>query len=191
MRWVRAAIAVASLIGPLVCGSATALADDGLATRLTVRTDQITVNGEPVIVHARLTDAGGAPIAGQLLRLVVPVRFMGATRNEIAGEGTTDETGRATIRFAPSRTGSMTASVTFWGGGGYAPAEAPLTFDVVRPVVGYEPAPVGLQAPWARAALIPLPFIAVWLTYLFVLRLVVRVRRAGAGSSPPARAADA
>ncbi len=173
------ALGLTTLAAPAAAGEAT-------PTALTVRADTTTVDGDPVVVHATLTDAQGSPVAGALLRLVVPVAFMGTTKNEIVGEGTTDERGRATIRFAPAQTGTLTATVSFWGTDRYAPSDASLTVDVLRPVIVYRPEPVGLQAPWARAKLILVPFLGVWLTYAAVLWLLVRLRRSGA--RPLARA---
>lgn len=191
MRRLFAASMVALALGLVVVGTAApALAGQDVPTTLTVRANSTTVDGQPVVIHVQLTDASGQPLAGRLLRLVVPVEFMGATKNEIVGEGTTNDAGKAAIRFAPSQTGTVAATVSFWGAQGYAPSDAAVTFEVVRPVVTYDPAPVGLQAPWARAALIPLPFLAVWLTYAVVLWFVVRMRRAGEGSEPSERTAE-
>lgn len=185
MRRALAATAVALALGlPL---AAPAAAADATPTTLAVRTESATIDGEPAIVHATLTDARGEPVTGALLRLVVPVAFMGVTRNEIVGEGTTDDRGRAAIRFAPAQTGTLTATVSFWGTDRYAPSDASLTFQVIRPVVGYRPEPVGLQAPWARARLILIPFLGVWVTYAAVLWLLVRLRRAGDGVGSVAR----
>jgi hypothetical protein len=188
---VRRAIAASAVALAFGLGLAVpAGAADATPTRLTVRADATTVDGEPVMVHASLTDAAGHPVAGALLRLVVPVEFMGATRNEIVGEGTTDERGRASIPFAPAQAGAVTATVSFWGTDRYAPSDAPLAFDVVRPVIVYRPQPVGLQAPWARARLILVPFLGVWLTYAVVLGFLVRLRRAGEAAGHLARAGE-
>ena len=191
MRRLLAASMVVLALGLMLAGTAApALAGQGVPTSLEVRADSTTVDGQPVVIHVILTDADGDPVAGELLRLIVPVEFMGATKNEIVGEGTTNDAGNAAIRFAPSQTGTVAATVSFWGAQGYAPSDAAVTFEVARPVVTYDPAPVGLQAPWARAALIPLPFLAVWLTYAVVLWFAVRLRRAGEGSEPSERTAE-
>lgn len=83
----------------------------------------------------------------------------------------------------------MQATVAFWGAHGYAPSEAAVPFDVSKPVGVYRLEPAGLQAPWARSYLIPLPFVGVWLTYLLVLRLAAHMRRIGGLAQPPERAA--
>ena len=191
MRRLLAASMVVLALGLMLAGTAApALAGQGVPTSLEVRADSTTVDGRPVVLRVELTDTSGDPIAGQLLRLVVPVEFMGATKNEIVGEGTTNDVGEAEIRFAPSQTGSAEATVSFWGARGLAPSDAAVTFEVARPAVTYDPEPVGLQAPWARAALIPLPFLAVWFTYAVVVWFAVRMRRAGRGSEPSERTAE-
>jgi hypothetical protein len=190
MRRLLAGSLLAFTTAFVAVGAAPAFAADDVPTTLTVRADSTTVDGQPVVIRVELTDVTGRPLGGQTLRLVVPVEFMGATKNEIVGEGTTNAAGKAAIRFAPSQTGTVAATVSFWGAAGYAASDTPVTFEVVRPVVTYEPAPVGLQAPWARAALIPIPFVVVWLTYALVLWLVVRMRRAGQGSEPSERTAE-
>jgi hypothetical protein len=189
-RLLATSIGVTALVVGLAGTAAPAFAGQDVATTLAVRGDVAPVNGQPVVLRVSLTDPSGDPVVGQLLRLVVPVGFMGTTKNEIVGEGTTNERGVAAIRFAPSQPGTTQATVSFWGAQGYAPSDTNVTLEVVRPVVAYDPTPAGLQAPWARAALIPIPFVAVWLTYLFVLWFVVRLRRAGGGTAPSERTAE-
>jgi hypothetical protein len=156
-----------------------------VATTIVIDQGTVTVNGQPVEIHLRMRDVSGRPVPGALVRLFVPVAFMGETKNEIVGEGTTGEDGRAVIRFAPAQIGQIEGTLSFWGSTGYAPSEAPVSFDIQQPVFTYDPTPVGLQAWWARSYLILVPFAVTWMVYLLLLWLVVRVRRAGAAASAP------
>jgi hypothetical protein len=166
-------------------GIAPAHAADDVATTIVVDQGIVTVNGQPVELHLHVRDASGRPVSGALVRLFVPVGFMGETKNEIVGEGTTNEAGGALIRFAPAQTGQVEGTLVFWGSTGYAPSEATVSFDIQRPAYTYDPAPMGLQAWWARSYLILVPFAVIWSIYLLLLWLVVRVRRAGAAASAP------
>lgn len=148
-------------------------------TTITVRSDSVTVNGAPVDVSVKVIDPEGRPVSGALLRLIVPVEFMGETRDEIVGEATTDDAGEAVLRFAPAQIGRIEGTVAFWGAHGYAPSSATVAFDVKRPATAYEALPVGLQARWARSYMILVPVVSVWITYVLVLWLTVRIRRAG------------
>jgi hypothetical protein len=175
----RRAIALAAFGLVLAAGIAPANAAD-LPTKVVVDQSKVTVNGEPVDIRVHVVDANGQPVHGALVRLTVPVVFMGDTKNEIVGEGTTNDAGRAVIRYAPAQTGRFEATVTFWGSHGFKPSETPVTLDVQQAVYAYSPPPPGLQAWWARSYLILVPFFAIWSIYLMLLWLVVRVRRAGA-----------
>ena len=156
-----------------------------VATTIVVDHATVTVNGQPVELHVRVRDAAGRPVSGALVRLFVPVEFMGATKNEIVGEGTTNDAGRAVIRFAPAQTGQVEGTLAFWGSTGYAASETTVSFDIQQAASTYVPTTVGLQAWWARSSLILVPFAAAWFVYLLLLWLVVRVRRAGAAASAP------
>lgn len=160
-------------------------AGDDVATTIVVDQGAVTVNGRPVELRLHVRDAAGRPVPGALVRLLVPVEFMGATKNEIVGEGTTNEAGRAVIRFAPAQTGQVEGTLVFWGSTGYAPSETTVLFDIQQPAYTYDPTPVGLQAWWARSYLILVPFAVIWTIYLLLLWLVLRVRRAGAAASAP------
>jgi hypothetical protein len=162
-----------------------ARADDVVATKIVFNQGVVTVSGQPVELPLVVRDAGGRPVPGALVRLLVPVEFMGTTKNEIVGEGTTDDAGRTVIRFAPAQAGRLQGTLAFWGSPGYAPSEATVSFDIKQPVYTYHPAPVGLQAWWARSYLILVPFAVIWTIYLLLLWLVLRVRRAGAAASDP------
>jgi hypothetical protein len=174
----------------LLTAAGPAWAHGEAATQITVTSDTITVNGKQVNVPVRVTDADGRPVARALLRLTVPVEFMGAEKSEIVAEATTSDSGRAVLQFAPSASGTVEGSVVFWGAHGYAPSEASITFDVRQPVYTYTWEPVGLQAWWARSYLILVPFAVVWFTYLLVVTLVVRLRRAGISIDPSGSAAS-
>lgn len=188
MRRLLLAVAVAAAMGLLTAGPALAGAD--LATTVRVQDGPITVDGAQVDVPVRIVDANGDPVARVLVRLMVPATFMGADKNEIVAEATTNDSGRAVLQFAPSQTGQVEATVVFWGAHGYAPSDASVAFDVTRAAFTYSPEPVGLQAWWARSYLILIPFAAVWITYLFVLRLVVGLRRAGSQPASPEHASS-
>jgi hypothetical protein len=170
----------AAIAAVLTVGAGPAWAAQDVGTRLVLTPTSATVDGKPVAIHAELRDANGKAVGGALLRLMVPVDFMGSTKDEIAAEATTNAGGKAVLRFSPAAAGPVEATVTFWGSSGYAESEAPVSFDVQTPVVVYTPAPVGLQAWWARSQMILLPFAVVWSVYVLVLVLVVRIRRAGA-----------
>jgi hypothetical protein len=154
-------------------------------TSITVDQDTATVTGEPVELHVQVRDAAGHPVAGALVRLFVPVVFMGEQKNEIVGEGTTNTAGRAVIRFAPAQTGQLEGTLAFWGSHGYAASETTVSLDVQQAAYTYAPEPVGLQAWWARSYLILVPFVLTWMVFLLLLWLAVRVRRAGAAASAP------
>lgn len=156
-----------------------------VATTIVVDQGTVTVNGQPVELPLRVRDAAGRPVPGVLVRLFVPVEFMGETKDEIVGEGTTNDAGRAVIRFAPAQTGQIEGTLAFWGSTGYAPSETTISFDIQQPAFTYNPAPVGLQAWWARSYLILVPVAVIWTIYMLLLWLVVRVRRAGAAASAP------
>jgi hypothetical protein len=164
-------------------GIAPAYAVAEVATTIVVDQRSVTVNGQPVELRLHIRDAGGRPVPGALVRLLVPVEFMGATKNEIVGEGTTNEAGRAVIRFAPAQTGQVEGTLAFWGSNGYAPSETTVSFDIQQPAFTYDFTPVGLQAWWARSYVILIPFAVIWTIYLLLIWLVVRVRRAGAAAS--------
>jgi hypothetical protein len=179
-------LAVASL-GFMIAavGIEPAHAGDDAATTIVADQGPVTVNGQPVELRFHVRDAAGRPVPGALVRLFMPVEFMGETKNAIVGEGTTNDGGSAVIRFAPAQTGQVVGTLAFWGSTGYAPSEATVTFDIQKPVYAYDPAPMGLQAWWARSYLILVPFAVIWAIYLLLLWLVVRVRRAGAAASAP------
>ncbi|MGZ5214449.1 MAG: hypothetical protein ACXWEN_11975 [Actinomycetota bacterium] len=182
----RRLLAVAGL-GCMIAAVGIAPAHAGADVATTIAVDQgtVTVNGQPVELRLRVRDAAGRPVPGALVRLFVPVEFMGATKDEIVGEGTTNEAGRTVIRFAPAQTGQVEGTLAFWGSNGYAPSEATVSFDIQQPAYTYDPTPVGLQAWWARSYLILIPFAVIWTIYLLLLWLVLRVRRAGAAASAP------
>ncbi|MGZ8641331.1 MAG: hypothetical protein ACXWYF_07775 [Actinomycetota bacterium] len=182
----RRLLAVAGL-GCMIAAVGIAPAHAGADVATTIAVDQgtVTVNGRPVELRLRVRDAAGRPVPGALVRLFVPVEFMGATKDEIVGEGTTNEAGRTVIRFAPAQTGQVEGTLAFWGSNGYAPSEATVSFDIQQPAYTYDPTPVGLQAWWARSYLILVPFAVIWTIYLLLLWLVLRVRRAGAAASAP------
>ncbi|MGZ8619988.1 MAG: hypothetical protein ACXWYE_08805 [Actinomycetota bacterium] len=167
-----------------VTGTAPAYAAD-VKTTITVDQTNVTVTGQPVELKVRVRDATGQPVSGALVRLFVPVVFMGEPKNEIVGEGTTNDAGRTVIAFAPAQTGQLDGTLEFWGSHGYAASEATVSFDVQQAAYTYTPEPVGLQAWWARSYLILVPFAVIWTIYLLLLWLVARVRRAGAAASAP------
>ena len=156
-----------------------------LSTTVTVDQGTVTVAGEPVEIRVHVHDSTGQPVHGALVRLFVPVVFMGQPRNEIVGEGTTNDAGRAVIRYAPAQSGQFEGTLAFWGSHGFKASETTMTLDVQQAVYAYAPPPPGLQAWWARSYFILLPFIVIWTIYLLLLWLVVRVRRAGAAASAP------
>jgi hypothetical protein len=178
MRRLLVTAALGSVLLLMIGGSTPAAAKS--KTTITVRSGVVTVNGSPVDVPVKLSDADGRPVSGALLRLTIPAEFMGKSRDEIVGEATTDDSGEAILRFAPTQTGGIEATVAYWGGRGYAPSTAAVTFDVTRAMSpAFETGPPGLQAPWARSYLILIPFFSIWITYVLVLSLAVRMRRAG------------
>jgi len=181
MRRLLVAVAVGVALVGVAAGPA--MAGDGVATLLTARADAATVDGQPVAIHVQLRGADGRPVSGAVLRLMIPVAFMGATKNAIGDEATTNDAGKAVLEFSPSQTGSVEVIVEFWGSSGLAPSEATVPFEVRQPILAYRPAPVGLQAWWARSTFILVPFLGVWITYLLVIGLVVRIRRAGVGAA--------
>ena len=174
----RALATIVLTIAVALAGASAATAKD-VATTVTVTKAPTVVNGEPIAIHVKLTDATGAPVEGALLRLFVPVTYMGLDKNAISGEGTTGPHGTAVIRFAPSATGPLDTTIAFWGMPGYAGSETTFHVDVQQPAYTYMPEPVGLQAWWARAYLIPVPFLIVWGIYVLVITMIVRIRRAG------------
>jgi len=171
-----ALLAAAASAGPALAA--------GKPTHLSVTAPTTTVSGTPVAVHVVLTDGEGKPVDGALIRLVTTVTFMGADHEEIIDEGTTNAAGKTVLTFAPSATGAATVTARYAGAVGSPPAEASLAFDVQAPIVAFHPAPVGLQAPWARSYLILLPVLGVWFTYLLVIAQARKIRRAG--FRPPA-----
>ena len=75
---------------------------------------------------------------------------MGEPKNEIVGEGTTNDAGRAVIRFAPAQTGQIEGTLAFWGSHGYAPSETTVSFDVQQAGLRLHPGarrPAGLVGP--------------------------------------------
>ncbi len=178
MRLRPAALVFAALLA-VAASAGPALAAGNRSAHLSLSAATTTVSGSPVAVNVRLTDAAGKPVGGALIRLVTTVTFMGADHEEIVDEGTTDAAGRTVLTFAPSATGTTTVTARYTGSAGSPPAEASLAFDVQAPIVAYHPAPVGLQAPWARSYLILLPVLGVWFTYLLVIAQARKIRRAG------------
>jgi 5-hydroxyisourate hydrolase-like protein (transthyretin family) len=175
----RRLLAVATFGLVVAVGIAPASAAD-LSTKVIVDQDTVTVTGAPVDIRVHVLDANGQPVHGALVRLTVPIVFMGDTKNEIVGEGTTNDAGRAVITYAPAQTGQFTGTVTFWGSHGFKPSETTVALDVQQAVYAYDPPPPGLQAWWARSSLILVPFLVIWSIYLMLLWLVIRVRKAGA-----------
>ncbi len=137
------------------------------------------VSGVPVNVRVRLTDERGHAVGGALIRLSEATTFLGASRDEVLDEATTSSSGRAVLQFSPVEAGTATVRLRFEGDATYAPAQASIAFDVLRPVETYQASPPGIRAPWAHAYLILVPFMGIWLTYAVVLAQVRRVRRAG------------
>ena len=156
-------------------------------TTMTVTPTTVPVDGQPVTLHVLLVDAHGKGVAEALVRLTVPVDFMGETKNAISAEAVTSLSGRAVLRFAPAASGSVEGTVSYWGDAGYAATEATVRFDIATPAVVYHQEPQGLQAFWARSWVILIPFVAVWLIYLLVATLIVRIRRAGTPTPDPTR----
>jgi hypothetical protein len=175
-------LSVVATLATIVClwGAGPASAGSTVPTKMTVVPDSTTIDGAPVDIHVQVQDANGNPVGGALLRLTVSVEFMGKPHNMIAGEATTNAAGRAVISFAPAQTGSVQATVSFWGSHGYGPSDAAATLDVQRAVVTYTKDPVGLQAWWAHADLIFVPFAVIWGICVLVLIMALRIRRAGA-----------
>lgn len=186
MKRFLTAMAIGILAGLFLAGPA--LAAGELATTVVVPGGPIVVDGKQVDVPVRIIDENGQPVVRALVRLMVPVTFMGAEKNEIVAEATTNDSGKAILQFAPSQAGQVNANVVFWGAHGYAQSEAVVAFDVKRAVFAYTPEPVGLQAWWARSYLILVPVAGIWMAYLFVLRLIVGLRRAGERPRSPGHA---
>jgi hypothetical protein len=184
-------LSVVAAIATIVClwGAGPALAGSAMPTTITITPDTTTIDGAPVDIHVLVRDATGHPVDGALLRLTVPAEFMGKPHNMISGEATTNAAGKAVITFAPAQIGNMQATVSFWGSHGYRPSEAAVTFDVQRAAVTYTQAPVGLQAWWARAYLILIPFAVIWGIYVLVLLLATRIQRASGQVTASNRAA--
>lgn len=183
MRFAAGNLVFATLIG-LAASAGPALAAGDPPSHLSVSASTTTVSGSPVAVHVLLTDGAGKPVDGALIRLATTATFMGADHEEIVDEGTTNAAGKTVLSFAPSATGAVTVTARYAGAAGSGPAEASVAFDVRAPIVAYHPAPVGLQAPWARSSLILVPVAAVWVTYLLVIAQARKIRRAG--FRPPA-----
>ena len=165
-------------------GAGPAAAGSAVPTTITVTPASATVDGAPVDIHVLVQDANGHPVGGALLRLTLPLEFMGKPRNEIAGEATTNAAGRAVISVAPAQTGTVQATVSFWGSRGYGSSDAALTLDVQNAAITYTTESSGLQAWWANAYLILVPFVVIWGVCLLVLIMAVRIRRAGGDVVP-------
>jgi hypothetical protein len=179
MRHARLLLVIVAAALLVTATAAPALGASDRATTIDVAAGVVTIDGQPAVVHVRLVDADGRPVAGVPVRLFVPIEFLGKTKNELVGEAITGTSGKAALRFAPSQTGTLRGTVSFWGAPGFAASDAAITFDVRRAVVAYDPAPVGLQAWWARSWVILVPVLVVWTVYLIVLTFIVRIRRAG------------
>lgn len=158
---------------------AAAQAKDAFPTVISVSARSGSVEGKPIGIRATLDDARGRSVPGALIQLVTAVTFMGEKREQILDESRTDEDGIATLLFAPVDAGEATVTVRFAGAGVYGPAQAKLRFQVVEPVVAFDPEPPGLQVPWARSYFILVPLIGVWLAYLVALGQAGRIRRLG------------
>jgi hypothetical protein len=183
------ALALGSLAVALVpAGIAVAAGQASPApVRLLARADATTVRGRPVPVHVTLRDAAGRPVAGTTVRLLTTTSFLGSDREEIVDEGVTDAGGRALLSFSPAEAGTVTVTARSEGDPYRASAEASITFLVQRPVVAYHPAPVGIQAPWARSSLILVPVVGIWVAYLVVFGQIRRIRRLASEAPGPAR----
>jgi len=85
---------------------------------------------------------------------------------------------------APAQTGTVQATVSFWGSRGYGSSDAALTLDVQNAAITYTTESSGLQAWWANAYLILVPFVVIWGVCVLVLIMAVRIRRAGGDVVP-------
>jgi len=175
------------LMGVLMAGTALAAHHPRAGTQLTLRAETSTVSGRPVGILVELRDDRSQPMPGALIRLVTPVRFMGADREEIVNEGRTDGSGEVRLVFAPTETGPALVTARFAGDPGHGPAEASLTFDVSEAVVVYQPEHAGVGGPWARSYIILLPVAGLLLVYVVVLSQARRIRRAAPSSPSPAQ----
>lgn len=173
------------LMGVLMAGTALAAHDPRAGTQLTLWAETTTVSGRPVGIRVELRDDRSRPMPGALIRLVTPVTFMGADREEIVDEGRTDGSGEVRLVFAPTETGPALATARFAGDPGHGPAEASLTFEVSQAIVVYQPQHTGVGGPWARSYVILLPVAGLLLVYLVVLSQARRIRRAGPSSPSP------
>jgi hypothetical protein len=177
MKAKLAAAALGLLLGMAL--PATVAAATSGRPRLTVSAETPNVNGAPVVVHVALTDGAGNPIESALIRLEAGVTFMGKQRQAIMDEARTGSDGTADMSFAPTSSGVTTLTALYSSDLGEVRAQATMEFNVVRPVPGYQVAPVGISAPWAKGYMVLIPFLAVLGAYLFVLVLALRIRRAG------------
>jgi hypothetical protein len=158
---------------------ATVAAASSARPRVSMSADATNVTGSPVIIHIELLDGAGNPIESALIRLMAPVSFMGKDRQAIMDEARTDSSGMADLKFAPTSSGATTVTALYSSDLGEVRAQSTMEFNVIKPVPGYQAAPVGISAPWAKGYMVLIPFLAVLGAYLFVLVLAFRIRKAG------------
>lgn len=160
----------------------------GLAVDIPVAAAQ----GREIALAALLTDASGAPVQGEPLRFLVPTDLF-VTGWVEAGEVITDSSGVAVVHYRPGRTGDLRVRVSFDGDSAYLPSEVTSTLRItggvplyvpeaglsvpqLGPAVAFGGAP-GFRVPTVAALSLTVLVLAIWGTYLLVLRLVYRISR--------------
>ena len=167
----------------LVSGAPAHASEAGEATRLNVETEDRVRQGEPHEIGILLTDADGAPLAGQPVTVREQIRFFDYVDTVAVGEARTDHRGAATLEYTPTVPGPGGLTATFDGDATYAGAKASVE---VRVAEGAAPAtqvtpdrpepllPRGVTAFW----FVPL-LAGVWLAIAAAVYQLVRIPDAG------------
>jgi len=148
-----------------------AAAQAAVPTHLTVNAPASVGLGEEIILEARLATADGQPVAGARLEL----RQVGAVGERMIAEAQTDAEGTASFVHREYSVAALSLRVAFAG----SPSRSGSQADTLVTISGVEPERGVVMShapgPLAKGTLF-LVLGAVWLTYIYAVSRVVRVR---------------
>lgn len=115
-RW----LVLPCVVAVLAATGASARAEGGEPTAITVAVPAEAQLGQTVEVQARLTDASGAPIPKALVVFTAPLAFLSGESDVVLADARTDEQGIASARFEARSAGRLAISAVFRGDARYA-----------------------------------------------------------------------
>ena len=179
---VTAAAAIAAVVLALWVTAAPAHAEGDPVLTLTAPAAGLL--GEPVTLFVTLHDSEGAPIAGETVSILTPVRFLNKFSRAELGRVVTDESGNGRLVYEPRRSGEITLEARFAPEDGAVVGVALVTqIRGDRQLVTSE---IGKDAPafepWAIVAVLSIVWLALFSVALRIHAISADTPRPGDGA---------